>query len=66
MTTLTPELSRGIENAEGNPVRLEDPERQTAYVLLRADEYARLKTDLGSENVPTEQVPDQGQRTLTC
>src|SRR4051794_24318881 len=58
MTRLTPELRQEIENARGNPIRLEDPETHTAYVLLRADEYDRLKQDPGPENTPTEQVPE--------
>jgi len=35
MTALTPELRHEIEKAGGNPVRLEDPETNTAYVLLK-------------------------------
>jgi hypothetical protein len=58
MLTLTAELRREIEKAEGNPVRLEDPETNSAYVHLRVEEYDRLKPDLVSETVPTEQVPE--------
>ena len=58
MPTLTAELRQEIAKAGGNPVRLEDPETNTAYVLLRAEEYDRLKPGLGSENVPTDQVPE--------
>jgi hypothetical protein len=58
MTALTPELRQEIEKAGGNPVRLEDPETNTAYVLLKAEEYDRLKPDLGCEISPTEQVPE--------
>ena len=58
MTTLTPELRRELEKSGGNPVRLEDPETNTAYVLLKAEEYDRLNPGLRSENVPTEQVPE--------
>ena len=43
---------------EATPVRLEDPETHTAYVLLKAEEYDRLNPGLRSENVPTEQVPE--------
>ncbi len=43
MTTLSPELRREIESAGGNPIRLKDPETNTAYVLLKAEEYDRLK-----------------------
>ena len=58
MTTLTPELRHEIEKARGNPVRLEDPETHTPYVLLRAEEYDRLKPDTRCDNVLTEQVPE--------
>ena len=58
MTTLTPELRQEIEKAGGNPVRLEDPETNTAYVLLKAEEYDRLRPGLGPENPPTDQVPE--------
>ena len=58
MTTLTPELRQEIEKAGGNPVRLEDPVTHTAYVLLRAEEYDRLKPELRRENPPPEQIPD--------
>jgi hypothetical protein len=58
MTALTPELRQEIEKAGGNPVRLEDPETNATYVLLKAEEYDRLKPDLGCENVPTEQIPE--------
>jgi len=58
MTTLTPELRREIERSGGNPVRLEDPETNTAYVLLKAEEYDRLKPECSCENPPTDQVPE--------
>jgi hypothetical protein len=58
MPTLTAELRQEIAKTGGNPVRLEDPETNTAYVLLTAEEYDRLKPNLGSENVPTDQVPE--------
>src|SRR4051794_21195957 len=58
MTTLSPELRREIEKAGGNPVRLDDPETNTAYVLLKAEEYDRLKPNLASEQVAVEQVPE--------
>ena len=58
MPTITAELRQEIAKAGGNAVRLEDPETNTAYVLLRAEEYDRLKPGLGSENVPADQVPE--------
>ena len=57
MTTLTPELRRKWR-VGGNPVRLEDPETNTAYVLLKAEEYDRLKPECSCENPLAEQVPE--------
>ncbi len=54
MTALTPQLRQEIERAGGNPVRLEDPAKNTAYVLLKAEEYDRLKPDLGCESSPAD------------
>jgi hypothetical protein len=36
MATLTAELGQEIEKAGGNPIRLQDPETNAAYVLLKA------------------------------
>jgi len=58
MTTLTPELRQEIEKARGNPVRLEDPETHATYVLVKAEEYDRLKPNFASDQVPAEQVPE--------
>jgi hypothetical protein len=58
MTALTPELRQEIEKARGNLVRLEDPETRTTYVLLKAEEYDRLKPEAQCDNVLTEQVPE--------
>jgi hypothetical protein len=58
MTTLSPELRQEIEKAGGNPVRLDDPETNTAYVLLKAEEYDRLKPSQASQQVPAEQIPE--------
>lgn len=58
MTTLPPELRRELEKSGGNPVRLEDPETNTAYVLLKAEEHDRLKPGAGCEHPLTEQVPE--------
>jgi hypothetical protein len=43
MTPITPEQRRQIEEAGGEPVRLEDPETRAEYVLLKADVYDRLR-----------------------
>ncbi len=58
MSNLNAELRQEIEKAGGNPVRLEDPETNTAYVLLKAEEYDRLRPNRGSENAPPDQVPE--------
>jgi hypothetical protein len=63
MTILTPELKQEIEKARGNPLRLEDPQTHATYVLLKAEDYDRLKPDLRSEEAPTEQVPEGIQRS---
>jgi len=41
--TLTPELTHAIENAGGQPVRVEDPETHTAYVVIKEDLYRKLR-----------------------
>ncbi|MGP0066339.1 MAG: hypothetical protein ACLQGP_22470 [Isosphaeraceae bacterium] len=58
MTTLTPELRQEIEKAGDEPVRIEDPENQTAYVLIRAEVYDRIKPAPHLENLAAYQVPE--------
>jgi hypothetical protein len=58
MAILTPELRQEIQESSGNPVRLEDPETHTAYVLLKAEEYDRLKPDARCDDGLNEQVPE--------
>jgi hypothetical protein len=41
--TLTPELKRAVEQAGDEPVRVEDPETHTTYVVIREDLYRRLQ-----------------------
>ncbi|HEX8199551.1 MAG TPA: hypothetical protein VF590_03625 [Isosphaeraceae bacterium] len=43
MTTLTPEQRQLVEQAGGEPVRLEDPATHEEYVLLRRDVYEHLR-----------------------
>ncbi len=45
--TLTPELKQAVDEAGSEPVRLEDPETHTAYVVIKEDLYRKL-----SESVP--------------
>jgi hypothetical protein len=40
--TLTPELKRALEKAGDEPVRVEDPETHTAYLIVREDVYRRM------------------------
>jgi hypothetical protein len=40
--TLTPELKQAVEKAGEEPVRVEDPETHTAYVIVREDVYRRM------------------------
>lgn len=38
---LTPELKQAIKEAGDEPVRVEDPETHTAYLIVREDIYRR-------------------------
>ena len=46
MDTLTPELKRAVEEAGDSPLRLLDPETRQAYVILNAEIYDRMLSDL--------------------
>jgi hypothetical protein len=41
--TLSPELKQAVEKAGDEPVRVEDPETHTAYVVIREDLYRKLR-----------------------
>jgi hypothetical protein len=41
--TLTPDLKQAIERAGDEPVRVEDPDTHTAYVVIKEDVYRRLR-----------------------
>jgi hypothetical protein len=58
MPTLSPELRQEIEKAGDDPVRIEDPETHTAYVLLKAEVYDRIKPVLRSEERTIQEVPE--------
>jgi len=49
MTTLTPELRQAVELAGDQPVEFTDPQTNTAYVLLKADVYRRMREILEEE-----------------
>jgi hypothetical protein len=51
VTALTPELRREIEGAGDLPVRIEDPETQVTYVLIKENVYQRIR-----ELIPREQT----------
>jgi hypothetical protein len=40
--TLTPELKQAVRQAGEEPVRVEDPETHTAYLVIREDVYRRI------------------------
>jgi hypothetical protein len=40
--TVSPERKRAVETAGDEPVRVEDPETHTAYVIIREDAYRRM------------------------
>ena len=41
--TISPELRQALEEAKGEPLRIEDPENQAAYVVVKADAYAKMR-----------------------
>ena len=43
--TITAEQRKAIEEAGEEPVRVEDPETRTGYLLVREDVYRRLYAD---------------------
>jgi hypothetical protein len=58
MTTLTAEQRQEIEKASDEPVRIEDPETQATYVLLKAEVSERIKLASQDENPTAWQVPE--------
>ena len=40
--TITPEMMKAVARAGEEPVRVENPETRTAYLLVREDVYRRL------------------------
>jgi hypothetical protein len=43
MTTLTPEQRQEIERAGQHPVRVEDPETKTAYLIVKEELFQRMQ-----------------------
>jgi len=58
MTTLTAELRHEIEKAGDEPVRIEDPETHTTYVLLKEEVYERIKPASCPDHLVSNQVPE--------
>jgi hypothetical protein len=56
MTTITPEQRVAVAEAGDAPVELADPQTGTAYVLLRADVYHRMREVLEDEEARREQA----------
>jgi hypothetical protein len=44
MITITPEQRRAIEEAGEGPLRIEDPETHEVYVVIKEEDYRRLRT----------------------
>ena len=42
--TITTEMKQAIDRAGKDPVRVEEPDTQTAYLLVREDVYRKLFT----------------------
>jgi len=55
---LTAEQRRLVEEAGDRPVRIEDPELQQAFVLIRADVYERARDAIEPQSVVNSEVPD--------
>jgi hypothetical protein len=49
MTAITPELRRAIEESGDRPTRLVDPETNSSYVLIRSEEFERLRSLLAED-----------------
>ena len=49
--TITTELRQAIERAGNGPVRIEDPHTHTAYVLLKAEVYDRMRTLVEADEI---------------
>jgi hypothetical protein len=51
MATLTPEQRNAVERAGEQPVRIEDPETRTEYVILKADVYEKMRAAMETEQI---------------
>jgi len=55
MITLTPEQRQAIEQAGGSLVELTDPQTNTGYVLVRAEDFRRMQETLEEQQDQREQ-----------
>jgi hypothetical protein len=46
--SITPEIREAIERSGGQPVRLEDPQNQETYVILKASIFACSAKSVGA------------------
>ncbi len=44
MTTITPEIRRAIGEGRGQPTHLVDPETNASYVLIRAEQFEKVRS----------------------
>ena len=49
MQALTPELQQAVEQAGDQPVEMTDPRSNTAYVLIKAEIFSRMKKAIEDE-----------------
>ena len=49
--TITPEMKQAVEQAGSEPLRVEDPETHTAYVVMKEDMYRRLREAVEVETI---------------
>ncbi len=47
---LTPELKLAVEKAGDEPVRVEDPETHTVYLIVREDVYRRTYAQIAIDH----------------
>jgi hypothetical protein len=48
---LTDDLKQAVEAAGGSPVYIADPTTNTSYVILRAEDFEKMKTKCESDDV---------------
>ena len=52
--TITPELKQAVEEAGDEPIRLDDPSTNRSFVLIRAEQFERMRAILDHD--PVEQM----------